>query len=307
MPEHETPMPPVALRGRDVVLVIVTALSGLLASGLTYNSFAETERLRQEEVFQAAVLQVRSSMDQVLSRTIEAVRSAGLMVESQQELTRLEFLHYAQQLAIGLPALGIIEWQPWVRGAERAEFERLAQAQGLEGYRIIEPGDQETAWQPAAQRPHYVPVLYGWPEGQSPLGFDLAANPLRMSSKLDSARRRLPMASISFPILKRRLDAQPVRGFAISSAVIGPGDNPRGFMAAVVELPVLMAPVQRQAREAGLELRLYEGHEAHGTPLFGAPAPGAESARPRLLQRPGAPRGQVFQVADPRSPRSQFQ
>jgi len=188
----------------------------------------------------------------------------------------------------------MLEWQPLVRGADREAFERDAQAQGLVGYAIQEPTPDGQAWQPAPPRERYVPILYGWPEGKAPLGFNLAQDPVRMASKDEAARQGRPLASGSFPILRQDIGTAPVTGFAITAPVMASGPGPqgqsltRGFLAAVVELPALFANAQRQAQREHVGLWVYEGPEPAGTLLFAsAPGRGAPQAsgRPADLQR----------------------
>ncbi len=281
-------------RWQDAVLVLAIVGVGVVASALVHRSMREAEAQRLQVRAAAAANEVLGDVELALTRTVEAVRSAGLMVESQPGLSRPSFMRYAAQLTRELPAVGMLEWQPLVRGSEREAFEREAQAQGLVGYAIQEPTADGQAWQAAPVRDRYVPILYGWPEGKAPLGYNLAQDPVRMASKDEAARLGRPLASGSFPILRQDIGAAPVTGFAITAPVyaLGPGAQgqplTRGFLAAVVELPVLFAGAQRQAERGNVALWVYEGPKPAGPLLFASAHGGAApqtSGREADLQR----------------------
>ncbi|RVT83691.1 CHASE domain-containing sensor histidine kinase [Inhella crocodyli] len=264
-------------RWRDGVAVLVVVALGWSATALVYRSMREAESQRLQARTEAAAGEVLGRVEQQLHRTVEAARSAALMVEAQPALTRAAFMRYAAQLASALPAVGMLEWQPLVPGAERAAFEQRAREQGLLDFSIKEPSADGLTWEAAPRRERYVPILYGWPEGKSPLGFNLANDPVRMASKDEAARRGRPLASGSFPVLRQDIGGGSVMGFAITAPVMegepGPQGQgvPLGFLAAVVELPALFAPVMAQAQRARMDLWLFEGRQPQGRPLISSP------------------------------------
>lgn len=285
-------------RWRDDGVVLLVVVLGLCATALVHRSMREAEAQRLHVRTEAAATEVLGRVEQQLHRTVEAVRNAALMVEVQPGLTRSAFMHYANQLAGALPAVGMLEWQPLVPGDERESFERRAREQGLPGFEIKEPSDNGSSWQPAPRRERYVPILYGWPEGKSPLGFNLGDDPVRMASKDEAAKRGRPLASGSFPILQQDIGGGgAVTGFAITAPVmeLTPGPQgqpiPRGFLAAVVELPALFEPVMVEARRARMNLWLYEGRHMGAQPVLqsaGAPPQPAGKGDLHALQRVSA-------------------
>lgn len=288
------PVPPRHPRAwRDVLMVLITVLCGLSGSWLGYRSMLQTEHLRQAERSSAAARDVLARVELELSRTVEAVRSAGLMVQSHVQLPRQSFLRYAELLTAALPPIALVEWQPVVRDAERAGFEQAARDQGLDSFEIREPDASGKSWQPAPTRAFYVPVLYAWPQGNAPLGFNLASDPVRMASKLEAARLGRPMASGSFPIFHQDIGRPAVTGFAITTAVHLAGHaesaEAQGYLAAVIELPTLLSPAGRQAQSAHLDLWVYEGASHAGTPIYASLSqPGrtpAKAGRALALQR----------------------
>lgn len=124
---------------RDGLLIASIALIGGVISVLGYRSLRQAEALRRDEILGAAVETVLSSVELELTRAVEAARSGGLMLELQTQLQRSDFNRFAQGLTRQLPSVRVLEWQPMVPADERAEFEAAARAQGLPGYRIVEP------------------------------------------------------------------------------------------------------------------------------------------------------------------------
>ncbi len=273
-PEPDAPGTP---PWRDRLLVLAVLLLGSAASWLGQHALQQANTRHAQERSQAAAQAVHIQVQQALTRTLEAARSAGLMVETHPQLQQRDFMHYAQQLTTKLPPITLFEWQPWVLHSERAALEKSAREQGLDGFEIREPDPAGTGWRTAPARERYLPVLYGWPEGVAPLGFDLAPDTVRMGSKLAAAAQRRPVASTSFPVIRKRHDQPPVTGFAISTPVFEQGGaepHLRGFMAAVVELPNLFEVVTQQAQRSQFAYWVFEGTSAAG-PLRhqgGAPA-----------------------------------
>lgn len=277
---------------RDAAWVALVVAVGWLGSTLLFQAQREAEAQREAVRVAAATEAVQGRIEQLMARTVESVRSAGSMVEVQPELPRAAFMRYAAQLATSLPALGMLEWQPLVPGPARAEFERRARAQGLVDFEIREPAADGSNWVPAPARDRYVPILYGWPEGKAPLGFNLAPDPVRMASKDEAARQGRPLASGSFPILRQDIGAPAIHGFAITAPVMEPVPGPsgrigpRGFLAAVIELPALFVPVQGEAARARVDFWVFEGAKPEGLLLHASvPEAPAAAGRAAALQR----------------------
>ncbi|MEJ6001346.1 ATP-binding protein [Paucibacter soli] len=261
-------------RKRDALLVALTLAVGGIASLLGYAAVGDAERLRFKELRSAAARQVVDSFTQDLARTVEAVRGAGLMLESQQPtLQRETFNRYAAKLAEGLPGLMLLEWQPIVPHARLAQFEAQARALGLADYRVIEPGPTPDSWVPVRARPEHVPVLFGWPENASPIGLDLAFDALRMASKLEARASGRPVASLTFTVIHRRPDARPVTGFAITAPVYArgaPGEHPSaiGYLAGVIELPSLFRRAAQLAERLQLDLLVHAADQPDKPPIY---------------------------------------
>ncbi|MBB2487141.1 PAS domain-containing protein [Mitsuaria sp. WAJ17] len=268
-----TPTPPPG-RTADLLLVGLALGLGLAASVWAYQALAEEEQLHALKQAQAMAEPVRLEVELTLSRVVEASRSAGLLVSTHRPMRLAAFQHFARELSSSLPPRTLIEWQPQVTGpAQRRQVEREARAEGLVGFEIREPRPDGRGWQPAPEREHYVPVLYGWPAGQSPLGYNLAPDPVRMASKLAAAAQRRPVASNSFAVIHDDITGRRSWGFAITAPVFDPtpeGGTPalRGYLAAVVELPQLLGPAVERARQGGMALWALEGRDEQAPVRF---------------------------------------
>ncbi|HLO95291.1 MAG TPA: ATP-binding protein, partial [Burkholderiaceae bacterium] len=271
---------------------------GLAASAWAYRALADAEQLHALKRAQAMAEPVRLEVELTLARVVEASRSAALLVSTHRPLRLPAFQQFARELAVSLPPRTLIEWQPLVSGTqERRQLEREARAEGLPGFEIREPRPDGRGWQPSPERDSYVPVLYGWPAGQSPLGFDLAPDPLRMASKLAAADQRRPVASSSFPVIRDDIGARRSWGFSITAPVFDAapdGGTPRlrGYLAAVVELPLLLAPAVQRARQGGMGLWALEGSGEQAAARFtslasesGAALPPADHGPAHALQQ----------------------
>jgi len=260
-------------RFSDALLIALTLAVGGIGSLLGYGAVGDAELLRFKELRSAAARQVVDSFTQDLARTVEAVRGAGLMLESHQQMQREAFNRYAATLAKGLPGLMLLEWQPIVPHARLAQFEAQARALGLADYRVLEPGPSPDSWMPARERPEHVPVLFGWPENASPLGLDLAFDALRMASKLEARATGRPVASVTFTVIHRRPDAEPVTGFAITAPVYArgeAGERPAviGYLAGVIELPSLFRRAALLAERLQLDLLVHAVDPPSKEPIY---------------------------------------
>ncbi|WP_310387275.1 CHASE domain-containing protein [Roseateles sp.] len=261
----------------DALLIAAIAVAGSAISYLGYQSLLKAEALRRDEIFSAAFEAVLSSVELELARAVEAARSSALMVALQPQLQRADFNRYAQGLIRQLPSVRVLEWQPIVAGPERVRFEAAARAQGLSEYRIIEPNERTGVWAAAPLRADYVPVLYAWPEQGAALGFNLGADGLRMASKLSAAALGVPVASESFRILRGDIPASTAFGFAITAAVPVEGTSPspaqpkaRGYVAVVVELPLLLQHAAKRANAEQLDVLVYDQAVSLSRPIYTA-------------------------------------
>ncbi len=257
----------------DVALVLLILVVGLAGSVGAYRSLALKAAGQQRELLNAMGQSVVSAFDLQLVKTVEALQAASQMLSAQPQLTREQFARYGTGLMTDSSALALLEWQPVVPHAQLAEFERLANLE-QPGYRVVEPAPdyQGDGFVPVKEREVHVPVRYSWPESGAAVGVDMAFDPRRMRSKLLARDAGVPIASETFPLIRRGQQSAAVTGFAVSAPTyrgarrVGLEERRReltGFLAGVIELPALMAEASLRADANGLDVFVFDQEEKH--------------------------------------------
>ena len=246
----------------STLVLLVVLVIGLTGSILAYRALREAEALRLHETRNALAQSVLESFSVDLTRTIEAVHNAGLLVESHPQLRHTQFNTFAARTSAALPFLTFLEWQPVVKANDVVAFEAAAQREGLRNYRIVQPAGD--GWEPVHGRHEYVPVLYGWPQDSAALGVDIGVYPERMESKYRARTIGRPVASEVFALIQDGRQAPDASAFAISTAVYqvkansGEGGALSGYLAAVVQLPLLMEEARSRADAGKLDLQVFD-------------------------------------------------
>ena len=99
---------------RDGSLIAFILLVGLSGSVLTYRAIETNNTLQRLDRINAVSQSVFEAFDLETTRAVEAVRSAALMVASQQHLTRREFENYGVGVMARSPKLTSLQWLPVV-------------------------------------------------------------------------------------------------------------------------------------------------------------------------------------------------
>lgn len=248
------------------MVLLVVLCTGFALTFLSGRSLQQYEALRRQEQVAAATQAAVSAFEIELTRTTEAIRNAGLMVESNPNLSRDQFDRYMRRFVANQLSVNLVEWQPIVPAAQLAWFEADARAAGPSDFRVVQPDASGKGWEPVTGRDEYVPVRFAWPADYRTEGLDMSFSPERMASKRESQGSRLPVASGIFPLMKGGLVDSGTLAVAISTAVFDNDDETLGFVAAVVDLTTLFQRAVRVADEAKLDLLVY--------------AAGGESAKP---------------------------
>jgi diguanylate cyclase (GGDEF)-like protein/PAS domain S-box-containing protein len=257
----------------DVGLVLTILIVGLAGSLGAYRSLGLKAQAQQRELLNAMGQSVVAAFDLQLVRVVETLQAASHMLSGQAGLTREQFARYGAGLVSETSGLALLEWQPVVPHAELAEFERQA-ALEQPGYRVVEPAPdyQGEGFIPVREREQHVPVRYSWPESGAAVGVDMAFDPRRMRSKLLARDAGVPIASETFPLIRRGLQGSDVAGFAVSAPVyrvVRPVNldarrrEVAGYLAGVIELPTLMAEAALRADGNGLDVFVFDQGENH--------------------------------------------
>ena len=263
-------------RWRAVLLLGITLVTGSALTLLAGGSLHQAEALRLHEKKADTTRAVASAFELELTRTTEAIRNAGLVLESNPRLTADQFGRYAQKLVAGQLSVNVVEWQPVVPAQDLAGFEAAARLAGARDYRVVQPDAGGKGWVPVSGRETYVPVLYAWPPEYRTQGLDMSFSPERMASKLEAQRTRLPVASGIFPFMKSGLVDSGVMAVAISTAVFDAQDAVLGYVAAVVDLPTLFQRAAQAADTAQVDLRAYAGKPGSTEPFYTRLGAGAQ-------------------------------
>jgi len=257
----------------DVTLVVLILLVGLAGSVGAYRSLALKAAGQQRELLNAMGQSVVSAFDLQLVRVVETLQAASQMLTAQAQLSRAQFARYGAGLLSDSSALTLLEWQPAVHHSQLADFEKQA-ALEQPGYHVVEPApdSQADGFVPVRERELHVPVRYSWPESGAAVGVDMAFDPRRMRSKLLARDAGVPIASETFPLIRRGQQSSAVNGFAISApvyrvarpaAVEERRRELAGFLAGVIELPALMAEAAMRADANGLDVFVFDQEEKH--------------------------------------------
>ncbi len=266
-----TPARPVAHRSsrwRDRIILLVVLAAGGALTWLAGSSLEQTEALRVKERKTAAIQAVVGAFNLELTRTTEAVRNAGLMLESNPQLTRGQFNRYMQKMVENHLSVDLMEWQPIVPANRLAQFEMAARKADRPGFRVLQPDASGTGWEPVHGRDEYVPILFAWPEKYRTEGLDMSFSQERMASKLQSRAIAQPVASETFEVMKEGRVKSGTTGIAISTAVFDPDQTAIGYLAAVVDLSTLFEKATRLADAAKFDLLVFSSAAPEAAPIY---------------------------------------
>jgi diguanylate cyclase (GGDEF)-like protein/PAS domain S-box-containing protein len=219
-----------------LVLVVGGLLTGLLAWS-TLNLF--DQQLHQR--FQLLASERYSRITERFEDQEQRLDGLRRFFINSDSIQRDEFNGYTQAL---LRRTQAYSFALRVKGADRSEFERRVQAEGLPDFTIREL-NADGQLQLAAERDEYVPVLYSETQSKlgAPLGYDLLAQPLRRAT-LDRADEHGQMA-VSQPMHLVSIEPAYARGVLLVAPVIlrnsSPGSKPFGYVMAVISMRQLLA------------------------------------------------------------------
>ena len=241
-----------------LVLCAGWMLTGLLA-------WAATERFEQQlrQRFQLLASERYSRIEERFQDQEQRLDGLRRFFANSRSVSREEFDGYARPL---LRRTQAYSWAPRVSGSERLAFEAAARDQGLDSYSIREL-NPDGQLQLAAERDHYVPVLYSQTQSRlgAPLGYDLLAQPLRRST-LERADRNGTLA-VSQPMHLLSIEPAYARGVLLVTPVArADSSEPFGYVMAVISMRQLLAdglpdPLHDYLSVRILDLSIDDQHE----------------------------------------------
>jgi diguanylate cyclase (GGDEF)-like protein len=223
----------------SALVVAVIALTVVL-----YVGESDRNQQKQRATQHQAVIVLSQSVDDVLARELALARVAGTLPGSvNPRWPVLSDIVMSQPLANSAAFI-----QP-VSQRQRAAFERRT---GLRLFELPEPGVRRVD----GRRPLHLVLIadrQADPPG-TPLGLDLAANPLRRNLMLQAARTGLQLATPPVQFLAR---TKPTRGVAVYAAVRDQHGRLKGWVSASYEAEDLASMVT--ARMPGVHLTIRDG------------------------------------------------
>ncbi len=162
------------------VPAIVLACGTVAAAG-GYFVIEDYATARLQRDLDRAAGEVSSILTEAIDHHIKIAESAAALFSGPRAIvSRWAFFEFARTLPGENPGLGAVAWLPRVDAAQRGDFEKRANADGLFDFHFMERRADGRRVK-AARRAHYFPVFYVEPYAgnETVLGLDLAADPAR--------------------------------------------------------------------------------------------------------------------------------
>ncbi|AWB65171.1 hypothetical protein C2869_01350 [Saccharobesus litoralis] len=240
-------------------LVALGILFSALAARMIYNM--ETSKIWDH--FHAEVDRVGLSLEREFTVDLEVLYSLQSLFEASEQVNRQEFARVARMAISRHPSVQALEWIPKVEHAQRNEFEQ-AQLENHRNYKIIERTEKGEMVL-ADFRANYYPVTYIEPYigNETALGFDLASNPARNKTLVESAKTGKMLATSAIHLVQGDekeygflvflpLYHQPVdRNLPLNEQV-------KGFVLAAFKANALMAEVINVQQQHTSEFTLFD-------------------------------------------------
>ncbi|MDX5362542.1 MAG: EAL domain-containing protein [Pseudazoarcus pumilus] len=211
-----------------VPLVIVALLTAVVFDRLDR---AESQRIKNQ--FDRDAENIATLIEKRLQAQTDALNALERFIALSEDVSRGEFRGFTAALLERHPGTQNFSWNPLIRHAERAEFERLARAEGLPGFSILERDNTSPSRTAVAgPRDDYLPIHFVEPQERNTgvLGFD----PLSMSNTaaaIASTREHgRPTASDAFTLTQERGQQ---RGVVVYQSVRRPTPDGEQFIGIV--------------------------------------------------------------------------
>lgn len=158
--------------------VLLSAVVGSLVSVGLFLVAGSWERRWIDQEFSAVAEERALAVEQEFSHRASQVQQVSGFFAGSEYVSRVEFRTYVSRMAAGLGQGWLIQWVPYVRGAERAAYESRAGTEGRTGFTFLEHNSAGQLVR-AGERAEYFPIYYQQPGDLEPsaAGLDLATCP----------------------------------------------------------------------------------------------------------------------------------
>ena len=261
----------------------LAAAVGILFSVWAFDVVRALEREQDETDFDRLAGNCATALQKSIDSHLLTLYTLSLYLGSSEDLTslasrvsrrptadprqlpaRLRVRNSSSDALGRFPGVHALEWIPRVLDSERTEFETVARENLSSDFEFKEPDTQGQVVR-AATRPEYFPAFFARPVERQclPLGFDLAADPMRWAAMdkarrtgslratpwmaLDGAEGAVPACQVFFPIYGKVMSAE---------TYARRGLNLLGFAAVVYRIDMLVESALHNLDVGGIYLFL---------------------------------------------------
>ncbi|MCK2125835.1 PAS domain S-box protein [Thauera aromatica] len=237
---------------RFTLPLIITA--ALLVSG--HLGLTQLEDLRARSQTHTLMRVISDGETQSIVETLLPLEGLAHFFTASDEVTREEFHKYAHSF-LDHPAILSVDWAPRIEAAQRGAFEASMLAEGFETFRITEL-DGQGKLQSAGRRAEYFPILYSAPLAASHivLGLDHGFEPLRRQAMAAALGNGSTAASDQVRLVRTERHASLVYIPVWRQAGERQPQHLAGYVAGVLDIPQLFAPLIERAREHRFAARI---------------------------------------------------
>lgn len=211
-------------RPRRLIVTLPLILIAVLTA-IVFDRLHRAETLRIENQFERDAENIATLIEKRLLAQTDALLALERFIALSEHVSRSDFRGFTIPLLERHPGTQNFSWNPLVREAGRADFERAGQAEGLSGFTILDRDDsspRRTAV--AGVRDDYLPILFVEPQERNTgvLGFDPLSMRNTAAAIADTRSHGRPTVSDAFTLTQERGEQL---GVVVYQAVLRPAEN----------------------------------------------------------------------------------
>ncbi|WP_151172260.1 ATP-binding protein [Pseudoalteromonas ruthenica] len=214
---------------RHRLQVIVPSMVIYAAISLTFYAAATNKHNKDQELFQAQAQVVVDQFDEILTRLRANTQVLASFIGNQQSVTRGEFREFTAKQMNYNPEINALVWMPKVKSQDIDQFEQSTTVEMSNPFKVFARYERDT------NNGAHFPVYYGhFSQGMRQVfGLDISAEPY--FKHLQAYKGEL-FVTDTFAL---ESSPQGDLGFLVLSPVRTKDKSIRGYVAAVVSLPLL--------------------------------------------------------------------